>query len=113
MKANKEQPVQAVLMHFKAKGQKLFKLGQDYQQGVKKMRITVVVMYNDIPPKSTIRLYTSVEKYEWDTKAEILLTPSNTCVYQVYLNKKPDEILQEAIVGVTAPVAVLVMIQVM
>lgn len=113
MKANKEQPVQSVLLHFKTKGQRLFRLGHDYQQGVKKMRVSVVVIYHDIPPNETIRFYTSVGKYAYDTKAKIEITPSNTCVYQLYLTKKPDEILEEAIVGVTAPVVVLIMIQVM
>lgn len=111
MKASKKQPVQTIVTHFNTKGQRLFKLEPGYQQGIKKMLFTVMIMYKDLPPNETIRLNASAGKYEFDVKAEILQTPGNACVYHAELVKKPEEILNDILVGVSTGVYVFILVQ--
>lgn len=111
MKPLKNQPVQTIVTHFKKKGLRKFKLNQDCQQGVKKLVFTVVLMYQDMPEGETIRLNASAGEYEFDVKAGILPTPGNACVYHAELIKKPDEILQDLIVGVSTGVYVFILVQ--
>jgi hypothetical protein len=110
MRTIKNQPAQRVLFPFKQGSQRTIKLNQDYQQGATKIRFVAVLMYGEIPAKSTFRLYASSGQYCWDSKEKIPLNKSQTIVFNYHIHKRPDATINEILVGVSVPMMVLIMI---
>lgn len=110
MRTMKNQPLQRELLNFKTGSQRTIKLNHDYQQGAKKIRFVAVIMYGEIPAKSTFRLYASSGQYCWDSKEKVPQNKSQTIVFNYFIAKSPSVIIDEIIVGVSAPMVVLLMV---
>lgn len=111
MRTIKNQPNQRVMVPFKSGSQRTIKLNHTYQQGATNLVFTVILMYGEIPPKSTFRLYASSGEYSWDSKQKIPINEACTCVFNFFLKKGTKTIIDEMMMGVSEPMVVLLMVQ--
>lgn len=112
MKTITEQLVQRELIDLKKGAIHKINLLNDYQPGAKRLRLTAVMMYGEIADKGRIGLSALSKEREWGIEGEIQACKSCTSVYRLEIKKKPQEIVSELVVGVSATMLVLLMVEV-